>query len=111
MYCAHGQQKLGIGIYDFLPTAPQATPSTGSTELFPDNPLSTHQKFGPLTLDNWLPDSAAICHYTPIFGNLQDIQTCHIPFYLQMEPQRPQLSREPLIATSPLMKDKDLSLA
>ncbi len=28
-------------MYDFLPTAPQATPNTGSTELFPDNPLST----------------------------------------------------------------------
>ncbi len=31
--------------------------------------------------------------------------------YLQMEPLRSQLSKEPLIATSLLMKDKDLSLA
>jgi hypothetical protein len=35
---------------DFLPTAPQAPPNTGSTELFPGDPLSTHQKFGLPTL-------------------------------------------------------------
>ena len=33
----------------FLPTPPQAPPNTGSTELFPDDPLSTH---------------VASCHYT-----------------------------------------------
>jgi hypothetical protein len=53
---------------DFLPTAPQASPNTGSTELFPDDPLSTHQKFGPPTLHNWLPDSG--------------VETCHIPVSL-----------------------------
>jgi hypothetical protein len=67
---------------DFLPTAPQVPPNTGSTELFPDDPLSTHQKFGPPTLDNWLPSSGTICHYTPVFSNLWDIETCHIPVSL-----------------------------
>jgi hypothetical protein len=67
---------------DFLPTAPQAPPNTGSTELFPDDPLSTHQKFGPPTLDNWLPDSGATCHYTPVFSDLRDVESCHIPVSL-----------------------------
>jgi hypothetical protein len=40
---------------DFLPTAPQAPPYTASTELFPDDPISTHHNFGPTTLDNGLP--------------------------------------------------------
>ncbi len=63
---------------DFQPTAPQAPPNTGSPELFPDDPLSTHWKFGPSTLENWLPDSGATCHYTSLFSNLQDVKTCHI---------------------------------
>jgi hypothetical protein len=67
---------------DFLPTAPQAPPNTGSTELFPDDPLSTHQKFGPSNLNNWLPDSGATCHYTPVFSDLRDVKTCHIPVSL-----------------------------
>ena len=67
---------------DFLPTAPQAPPNTGSTELFPDDPLSTHQKFGPPNLNNWLPDSGATCHYTPVFSDLRDVETCHIPVSL-----------------------------
>ena len=56
---------------DFQPTAPQAPPNTGSTEHFPDDPLSTHQRFGPPILDNWLPDSGATCHYTPFFQSLR----------------------------------------
>ena len=67
---------------DFLPTAPQAPPNTGSTELFPDDPLSTHQKFGPPNLNNWLPDSGATCNYTHVFSNLRDVETCHIPVSL-----------------------------
>jgi hypothetical protein len=67
---------------DFLSTAPQATPNTGSTELFLDDFLSTHQKFGQPTLDNWLPGSGATCHYTPIFSNLPDVESCHIPVSL-----------------------------
>jgi hypothetical protein len=48
------QMKINTALLrnDFLPTAPQAPPNTGSTELFTDDPLSTHQKFGPPTLDN-----------------------------------------------------------
>ncbi len=34
------------------------------------------------TLHNWLPDSGAKCHYTPVFSNLWDIETCHIPVSL-----------------------------
>jgi hypothetical protein len=67
---------------DFLPTAPQAPPNTGSTELFPDDPLSTHQKFGPPTLDNWLPDCGATCHKIPVFSDLWDTETCNIPVSL-----------------------------
>ena len=67
---------------DFLPTAPQAPPNTGSTELFPDDPLWTHQRFGPPILDNWLPDSGATCHYTPVLSDLCDVEACHIPVSL-----------------------------
>jgi hypothetical protein len=68
---------------DFLPTAPQAPPNTGSTELLPpDDPLSTHQRFGPPILDNWLPDSGATCHYTPVFSDLYNVEACHIPVSL-----------------------------
>jgi hypothetical protein len=96
---------------DFLPTAPQAPPNTGSTELFLDDPLSTHQKFGPPNLNNWLPDSGATCHYTPVFSDLRDIETCHIPVSLADGTTKSQLSKGPLIVISPLMKDRDLSLA
>jgi hypothetical protein len=50
------QMKINRGLLKnvFLHTAPQAPPNAGSTELFPDDHLSTHQKFGPPTLDNWL---------------------------------------------------------
>jgi hypothetical protein len=70
---------------DFLPTAPQAPPNTGSTELFHDDSFSTHQIFGLPTLDNWLPDRGATCHYAPVFTNLKDLKTCHIPFSLADE--------------------------
>jgi hypothetical protein len=96
---------------DFLPTAPQAPPNTGSTELFPDDPLSTHQKFGPPYLNNWLPDSGATCHYTPVFSDLRDVETCHIPVSLADGTTKISTFKEPLIVTSPLMKDRDLSLA
>jgi hypothetical protein len=66
---------------DFLPTAPQAHPNRGSTERLRDDPLSTHQSFGPPILDNWLPDSGATCHYTPVFSDLC-IEASHIPVSL-----------------------------
>ncbi|KAI2510028.1 hypothetical protein MHU86_4322 [Fragilaria crotonensis] len=66
----------------FLPSAPNSPPNTGSTELFPEDPLSTHQRFGPPSLDNWLPDSGATCHYTPVFSDLRDVEACHIPVSL-----------------------------
>jgi hypothetical protein len=67
---------------DFLPTAPQAPPNAGLTELLPDDPLSIHQGFGPPILDNWLTVSGATCHYTPIFSDLHNIEACHIPVTL-----------------------------
>jgi hypothetical protein len=63
-----------------------------------------------LLLTMGYPDSGATCHHTLTFSYLLDVEACHIPVSLQMEPPRSQLSKEPLIATSPLMKDKDLSL-
>lgn len=47
--------------------------------VLPTPQLSTHQRFGPPILDNWLPDSSAACHYTPIFSNLCNDEPCHIP--------------------------------
>jgi hypothetical protein len=82
---------------DFLPTAPQAPPNAGSTELFPDNPLSTQQNFGPPTLDNWLPESVAKSHYTPFFSKLRDIKTCNIPISLADGTTKISISKEPLI--------------
>ena len=40
--------------------------------------------FGTLrcTLDNWLPDSGATCHFAPVFSNLRDVESCHIPAFL-----------------------------
>jgi hypothetical protein len=40
---------------------------------------------GPHTFNDWLPDSGATCHYTPIFSNLQENETCHIPVSLTDE--------------------------
>jgi hypothetical protein len=67
---------------DFLPTATQAPPNTGATEFFPDDPQSPYQRFGPPNLDNWLPDSGATCHYTPVFTDLKDIKPCNVPVSL-----------------------------
>jgi hypothetical protein len=47
----------------------------------------------------------------PILATFEALKPATYPFHLQMEPQRSQLSKEPLIVTSPLMKDKDPSLA
>ena len=67
---------------DFLSTAAQAPPNTGATEYFPDDPASPHQCHGPPHLDNWLPDSGATCHYTPIFSDLRDVEECNVPVSL-----------------------------
>ena len=67
---------------DFMPTTSQAPPNTGGTEFFPDDPTSPYQRFGPPHLDNWLPDSGATCHYTPIFSDLCNVEECHIPVSL-----------------------------
>jgi hypothetical protein len=67
---------------DFFPSDPQAPPNTGSTELLSDDPQSTYQRLGQPILDNWLPDSGATCHYTPVFRDLYNVEACHIPVSL-----------------------------
>ena len=67
---------------DFLPTAAQAPPNTGATDYFPDDPTSPHQCHGPPHLNNWLPDSGATCHYTPVFSDLRDVEECNVPVSL-----------------------------
>ena len=66
---------------DFQPTAPQAPPNTGSTEHFPDDPINTPE-IGPPILDNWLPDSGATHHFTPVFSEPCDVEACRIPVSL-----------------------------
>ena len=67
---------------DFQPSANYAPPNCGATDYFPDDPQSPHQRFGPPHLENWLPDSGATSHYTPIFSDLQDVQSCSVPVSL-----------------------------
>jgi hypothetical protein len=45
----------------------------------------------------------------PSSATFETLKPVTYPFHLQMESPRSQLSKEPLIVTSPLMKDKDLS--
>jgi hypothetical protein len=66
----------------YLPTANHAPPNSGATEYFPDDPQSPYQRFGPPFLSNWLPDSGATSHYTPLFSDFRDIQLCSVPISL-----------------------------
>ena len=47
-----------------------------------DDPQSPYQRFGPPFLSNWLPDSGATSHYTPLFSDLRDVQPCSVPVSL-----------------------------
>ena len=67
---------------DYLPTANHAPPNSGATEYFPDDPQSPYQRFGPPILSNWLPDSGATSHYTPLFSDLRDVEPCNVPVSL-----------------------------
>jgi hypothetical protein len=67
---------------DLIPSASHASPNSDATEFFPDNPNSAYQRFGPPDLDNWLPESGATSHYTPVFSDLCDVQSCHVPVSL-----------------------------
>ena len=67
---------------DYLPSANHAPPNSGATEYFPDDPNSAHQRFGPPHLCNWLPDSGATSHYTPVFSDLHDVEPCSVPISL-----------------------------
>jgi hypothetical protein len=67
---------------DLIPSASHASPNSDATEFFPDNPNSAYQCFGPPDLDKWLPESGATSHYTPVFSDLCDVQSCHVPVSL-----------------------------
>ena len=67
---------------DFPPSTRHQPPNTSATELYPYDPNSPHQRFGPPTLQNWLPDSGATSHYTPVFSDLRDVVPCNVPISL-----------------------------
>jgi hypothetical protein len=50
----------------------------GSTEYFHEDPNSPHQRFGPPILQNWLSDSGALSHFTPVYSDLVSVKpSCH----------------------------------
>ncbi len=63
-------------------TAPHAPLNSDATEFLPENTASTYQQFGSPDLDNWLPDSGASSHYTPVFSDLCNVKSCHVPVFL-----------------------------
>ncbi|KAI2510994.1 hypothetical protein MHU86_3466 [Fragilaria crotonensis] len=67
---------------DYLPSANYSPPNSGATAYFPDDPQSPYQRFGPPHLENWLPDSGATSHYTPLFSDLHDVEPCSVPISL-----------------------------
>ena len=67
---------------DFPPSTQHQPPNTNTIEVYPDDPSSPHQRFGPPHLCNWLPDSGATSHYTPVFNDLRDVVTCSVPISL-----------------------------
>ncbi|KAI2491795.1 hypothetical protein MHU86_22763 [Fragilaria crotonensis] len=67
---------------DYLPSANHSPPTSGATAYFPDDPQSPYQRFGPPHLENWLPDSGATSHYTPLFSDLHDVEPCSVPISL-----------------------------
>jgi hypothetical protein len=67
---------------DFQPSGNHSPPNSGATDYFPDDPQSPHQRFGPPHLENWLPDSGATSHYTPVFSDLHDVTPCSVPVSL-----------------------------
>ena len=78
------QMEINLSLLDqdFAPTTSHAPPNSDATEFFPDDPNSAYQRFGPPDLDNWLPDSGATSHYTPVFSDLRDVESCHVPVSL-----------------------------
>ncbi|KAI2494162.1 Reverse transcriptase (RNA-dependent DNA polymerase) [Fragilaria crotonensis] len=90
---------------DFLPSAPNSPPNTGSTELFPEDPYQhikdlDHQV---LTTGYLTVVPHVIIHPFSTFVMLKPATSLSL---LLTEPPRSQHSKEPLTATSPLMKDK-----
>lgn len=50
----------------------------GGPAFFHDDPASLHQRFGPPVLQNWLPDSGASSHFTPVYSDLVNPRpSCH----------------------------------
>ena len=60
---------------DYLPAANHAPPNSAATECFPDDPQSPYHHFGPPFLSNWLLDSGATSHYSPLLSDLRDVQS------------------------------------
>ena len=67
---------------DYFPTTQHLPPESGPQEILPDDPNSAHQRFGPPDLCNWIPDSGATSHYTPVFSDLSNVQSCNVPVSL-----------------------------
>ena len=67
---------------DYPSSTQHQPPNTNAEETYPDDPKSPHQRFGPPDLRNWLPDSGATSHYTPVFSDLCNPQPCNIPVSL-----------------------------
>ncbi|KAI2495896.1 hypothetical protein MHU86_18594 [Fragilaria crotonensis] len=63
---------------DYLPTANHAPPNSGATAYFLMTPITIPKIWSPL-LANWLPDSGATSHYTPLFSDLSDVEPCSVP--------------------------------
>ena len=64
---------------DYPPPPPNInlpTPTPLRLTLMIQTPRSP-QRFGPPILKNWLPDSGATSHYTPIFSDLRDVENCN----------------------------------
>ena len=51
---------------------------SGDPEYFHEDPASPHQRFGPPILQNWIPDSGATSHFTPVYSDLVNtVPSCH----------------------------------
>ncbi|KAI2511627.1 hypothetical protein MHU86_2693 [Fragilaria crotonensis] len=85
-------------------------PNSDATEYFPDDPMSAYQRFGPPDLDNWLPDSGATSHYTPVFSDLHDVEPCHVPVSLADGTTKISTFKAQLTVSSQPQKERKLSL-
>ena len=90
---------------DFLPTAPQAPPYTGTPNSSLMIPYQQIKSLDHLLLTTGYLIVVPHAHIHPFSATFETLKPATYLFPLQMEPPRSQLSKEPL------MKDRDLSLA